>query len=67
MRLSLKREALAELTNDELGSVNGATADLSHVTCTVTQCQVNPPTRNAPCVTLPIDECAIRPTATLTC
>ena len=56
--LSLKREALAELSSTELVSVAGGYA-LTHLTCTVTDRCGHGPSFDAQCPTLPINECKI--------
>ena len=68
--LSLKREALTELTSTELGSVNGAAYELTHLGCNPTNGCGHGPSFDEACPTLPLYDCIkidiYRP-ATLTC
>ena len=57
-KLSLKREALAELTTPELGAVAGGQA-ITYTTCNLTDRCTHGGSFDAACPTLPVNECRI--------
>ena len=55
--LSLKREALAELSPSELGSVAGGAYELTHLSCNLTDGCGHGPSFDQACPTLPVNYC----------